>query len=362
MYFLMVSSHLFAVSPNLIIYEVYGGGGNASAPYQNDYIVLYNTASTSVNTSGWSVQYAAATGTSWTVLALNGIIPAGSSYLIKLSSGGAVGTVLPTPNQTFVLNINAQDGKIAIRSSTVALSGANPVDTDIVDKLGYGGSATGFETAYATGPSDNTKSVKRINFTDTDHNFNDFSRVSPSPITNTPLPVAYSYFRGILDENQRVILTWATALESNNQYFEIEKSTDAANYVSLGKLVAHNKISSYTFKDEIPITKATYFRIKQIDFDDAFSYSRPIALLPQTQNDNFDIKLWPNPSTQTINIQLPENQNIINYSILKLSGSTVADYQVFKQNIDIQSLQKGIYILVLKNQSGQTLSRKFVKE
>ncbi|MET0997623.1 MAG: lamin tail domain-containing protein, partial [Marmoricola sp.] len=50
----------------LVISEVYGGGGNAGATLKNDFIELYNRTDHAISLDGWSVQYAAATGTSWT--------------------------------------------------------------------------------------------------------------------------------------------------------------------------------------------------------------------------------------------------------------------------------------------------------
>src|SRR5438093_1479830 len=52
-----------AVSSGIVISQVYGGGGNASAPYLNDYVELFNRGTTTVSLTGWSVQYASATGT-----------------------------------------------------------------------------------------------------------------------------------------------------------------------------------------------------------------------------------------------------------------------------------------------------------
>ena len=43
--------------PDVIITEVFGGGGNSGAPYSNDYIELYNTTDNPVDIGGWSVQY-----------------------------------------------------------------------------------------------------------------------------------------------------------------------------------------------------------------------------------------------------------------------------------------------------------------
>src|SRR6266498_848541 len=50
-------------SPNIVISQVYGGGGNSGAPFNADFIELFNRGSTAQSVAGWSVQYASATGT-----------------------------------------------------------------------------------------------------------------------------------------------------------------------------------------------------------------------------------------------------------------------------------------------------------
>jgi len=75
----------------VVISQIYGGGGNTGAPYQNDYVELFNRGSSAVSLNNWSVQYAGATGNTWTVVALpNATINPGQYYLIKLASGGGI--------------------------------------------------------------------------------------------------------------------------------------------------------------------------------------------------------------------------------------------------------------------------------
>ena len=74
-------------NPNIDISQVYGGGGNAGATFTNDFIELYNYGTTDVSVSGWSVQYASATGTAWQVTTLTGTIQAGHYYLIQEAAG-----------------------------------------------------------------------------------------------------------------------------------------------------------------------------------------------------------------------------------------------------------------------------------
>ena len=72
----------------VVISQVYGGGGNAGATYSNDFIELYNRGTAAVNITGWSVQYASANGTTWSLTTLPSVsIQPGKYFLIKQAAG-----------------------------------------------------------------------------------------------------------------------------------------------------------------------------------------------------------------------------------------------------------------------------------
>jgi endonuclease I/beta-lactamase superfamily II metal-dependent hydrolase len=158
---------------SLMIYEVYGGGGNSSAIYTHDYIVLYNGTNADINLSGYSLQYAPATSSTYAITSLSGIIYANTYYVIRMASGGSVGSVLPvTPNVIGTTNLAATTGKVALVSNATAITGI--ADLDVIDFVGYGTSANEYETAYTTS-LDSTKSAKRNSSTDTGNNALDFT-------------------------------------------------------------------------------------------------------------------------------------------------------------------------------------------
>ncbi len=186
-----VAAPASASSPNVIISEVYGGGGNSGAPYTNDFIELTNRGTSPVDVTGWSVQYASATGTTWTnKIDLSGSVAPGAAYLIQGASGGANGQPLPTPDVTGGINMSATAGKVALVSSTANLTcgGSCSSAAGVVDFVGYGSTASDFETAPAPGAS-NTQSVTRIDPTaDNDNNATEFTATGPTPkvITGGP--------------------------------------------------------------------------------------------------------------------------------------------------------------------------------
>jgi uncharacterized protein (TIGR03437 family) len=165
----------------IFISQVYGGGGNSGATLRNDFVELFNRGTQAVTITGWSVQYAAATGTSWEHTPLNGVIQPGQYYLIQEAQGNGGSVSLPTPDVSDSINLSATDGKIALVSNSTLLSGAAPSGSQIVDFVGYGSAnaAEGSPVAALT----NTTAASRQSggCTDTNNNRADFNVGSPAP-------------------------------------------------------------------------------------------------------------------------------------------------------------------------------------
>lgn len=178
--------------PGMAISQVYGGGGNASATYTQDFVELFNRSAAPVDISGWSVQYASATGPTtpgnWSVAAIPAatIIAPGKYYLIGLAVGGAVGVALPTPDLTVAtINMSGSAGKVALVNDAVALNGITACNTaSVQDVLGFGTTATCSESApYNPTGIDNTKAIfrKTAGCTDSNNNSNDFEVLPVAP-------------------------------------------------------------------------------------------------------------------------------------------------------------------------------------
>lgn len=178
----------FSSQAQVVISQVYGAGGNANATYTNDFVELFNKGNADVDISGYSVQYASATGTAWQVC----IIPAattlapGKYFLVKLAGAATpVGIALPTPDldTASTINLSGTKGKVALVNNSTALSGA-AITTGYVDLLGYDSTATSFETAaFATTGTNSTLSFQRSNngCNDTNNNSTDFALGAVNP-------------------------------------------------------------------------------------------------------------------------------------------------------------------------------------
>jgi uncharacterized protein len=190
----LVPAAAFATSSTIVISQVYGGGGNTGATYKNDFIELYNLGGSTVDVSGWSVQYASTVGTSWQRTNLSGTIAPGHYYLIQ-EAQGAGGTVnLPTPDATGSIPMSATAGKVALvnNQTTIASGTSCPSGATIVDFVGYGTGTNCFEGSGPTATLSNTTAALRKNdgCTETDSSSSDFSTGSPNP-RNTASPVHF---------------------------------------------------------------------------------------------------------------------------------------------------------------------------
>ncbi|MVM30648.1 hypothetical protein GO755_11455 [Spirosoma sp. HMF4905] len=170
------------VSANIVISQVYGGGGNAGATYKNDFIELFNRGNTPVNIDGWSVQYASSSGTSWQVTNLSGTIQPGRYYLVQESIGSGGTVNLPTPDAIGTIALSGTAGKVALVSVPTALSGSCAAGANVVDFVGFG-TANCFEGSGPTPAPSNTTAILRGSngCTETDNNSSDFATGAPNP-------------------------------------------------------------------------------------------------------------------------------------------------------------------------------------
>ena len=124
-----------------------------------------------------------------------------------------------------------------------------------------------------------------------------FASITPDILIN-PLPIELLSFEAHSNSNQ-VDLNWSTASETNNDYFIIEKSKDAQNFVYVNKVDGAGNTTTfidYFDIDYSPYSGRSYYRLKQTDFNGQISYSN---IMPVEFNSNGDpgISLFPNPST-----------------------------------------------------------------
>jgi hypothetical protein len=176
------------VSGQVVISQVYGGGGNANSVFNRDFIELRNLTNQVVVLEGWSVQYLPAGNDTldWQVTALSGLIHPNGYLLIQegTKDNPVAWPPLPKPDVIDDTNLNLEFGRVALVHSTDRLPKGCPsaLQPDLVDLVGYG-DATCHEGSAQAPKLDNEHAALRKGqgTTDTNDNGADFTTGTPFP-------------------------------------------------------------------------------------------------------------------------------------------------------------------------------------
>ncbi|WP_234532610.1 chitobiase/beta-hexosaminidase C-terminal domain-containing protein, partial [Paenibacillus pseudetheri] len=163
---------------NIVISQVYGGGGNGGSEFKNDFIELYNPTNKPVVLTGWKVRYTSATGTFSSGTELTGTIPANGYYLVQEAAGTGGSTALPTPDAAGTLAMGGTNGKVDLVDPS----------NNTIDLVGYG-TATGVEGSPTPALTNATAAIRKAaagapadsRGLDTDNNVTDFVVQAASP-------------------------------------------------------------------------------------------------------------------------------------------------------------------------------------
>jgi hypothetical protein len=195
----------------------------------------------------------------------------------------------------------------------------------------------------------------------------EISRFMPMPV----LAVELIDFQGVATKDG-VDLTWATASEKDNDFYDIERSADGKTFEKIGQVKGNgttNVKHAYNFTDNTPLSITTYFRLKQTDFDGTSTTSNIIAISPKAEGKG--IRIYPNPSNAgSVSIELCGDGNGRDKACLVSTGEVVVvnsiGQTVFQQKtngettlrVDVSTWAKGVYVVKM---NGNTEGVKFVK-
>ncbi|MDQ6477977.1 T9SS type A sorting domain-containing protein [Dyadobacter sp. LHD-138] len=181
----------------------------------------------------------------------------------------------------------------------------------------------------------------------------------------SPLPVTLITFKAVKNENQ-ALLSWATTMESNADYFDIQKSGDGFMWKTLGRVLAavtSDQLRSYSFIDSNPLDEDSpgqenLYRLKMVDLDGSFAYSRIVSLsfgnYPRTI-------LYPNPVSDKLYYNPADAANITSISIINSAGQIMfQSFEYGKAGIPVNRLTPGIYLVQIRKKTGTMQFQKIV--
>lgn len=170
----------------------------------------------------------------------------------------------------------------------------------------------------------------------------------------TFLPISLLHFSSLID-GQKVRLNWQTASETNNDFFEIQRSANGINWETISTVDGAGNSTfriQYNYIDTKPLKTLSYYRLKQVDFDGKFSYSPILSVRFSTSKAQTQpaLKTYPNPAVNSIMIEIA-NLNVNDIGIYSIEGKKINNaFQCEQINdttyrLDISSLEKGTYLL-----------------
>ena len=159
--------------------------------------------------------------------------------------------------------------------------------------------------------------------------------------------------------NADVLLDWATASEINNDYFTLERSSDAINFEPIGTVVGagnSNVQLNYNYIDPVgEANRIIYYRLKQTDFDGAFTYSR-IRAVDLGAITPTDWVIYPNPAQQTLQV----SGDIKSLEVRNILGELVQVEQNNQSFVDLTGVANGTYFIKVWFANGFVDVKKFV--
>ncbi len=170
-----------------------------------------------------------------------------------------------------------------------------------------------------------------------------------------PLPIRLLSFTGRRIDETNVLLEWVTASEENNQGFEIQRSTDAQNFETIGFVDGSgttNQRQDYQYLD-VDAARSAYYRLKQVDFDGEFTYSNLVFIEGVDQS---FFTIYPNPfgARDQFGIKASADiaeQKAIRVEIYRTDGSLIleeaADLEQIKLilNNRLKAMSQGMYLI-----------------
>ncbi len=179
-------------------------------------------------------------------------------------------------------------------------------------------------------------------------------------ITNAPVPITLISFTG-KPENEFVQLQWQTAQEINNKYFTIEHSIDGVNFSKVENVESKGNTSigfNYSYNHKLAVQGVNFYRLKQVDLDGTFNFSNIVLV----KNNAKKTLIFTNPVANEIVLTNAEIENNTTYKIVNTSGKVMISNTLKSNRINVSSLLRGNYFLVITDKLNYSTTSKFVKQ
>lgn len=184
----------------------------------------------------------------------------------------------------------------------------------------------------------------------------------------SPLPVTLSSFSGSSIDCGQIDLTWTTQSESNNDYIEIQRSTDGRVFESIGRVKGLNNPTggkySYSDTHELKSGEKYFYRLRQVDFDGKEKFHKVIVVENRCYGGKPDLSIYPNPAMDKVNFLLTNLEPgeykgiIINRDGAEVRQVTLSPESAYE--MELKDLAPGVYNLRILDQQ-DNLTKSFIR-
>lgn len=170
-----------------------------------------------------------------------------------------------------------------------------------------------------------------------------------------PLPVTLASFN-VEKQEKTALLSWTTSSEVNSVSFDIQRSANGENWTDIGLVATESSskaLKSYEFKDLSPLEGQNLYRLKMVDLDGSFAYSRIQSI---AFTDLANISAYPNPARELTTVRVSKSYVGSEANLINTSGRQLGRIRILQEtfDVDLSSYAPGIYFL-------QTQDKKTIK-
>ncbi|QRR01433.1 T9SS type A sorting domain-containing protein [Dyadobacter sandarakinus] len=173
-----------------------------------------------------------------------------------------------------------------------------------------------------------------------------------------PLPIRLANFM-VRKELDIANLAWQTDSETNSDHFKVQHSTDGKAWALLALINAageSTKSTTYHYSHTNPVAGDNYYRLKMVDTDGTFTYSKVEHL---KFDQSISVSVYPNPVTKTIHLQTADWSKVKGVQVVNNQGKTLySSGNKPSQDINARSLTPGLYFIKLTLADGTETTRK----
>jgi hypothetical protein len=187
-----------------------------------------------------------------------------------------------------------------------------------------------------------------------------FFMMGDNTFENNPsnsLPIELVSFDGNVNQ-QNIDLAWTTGSEINGDFFEVQYSTDGIQFHTIDHIdaVGESVVAQYyAYTHEGVTSGINYYRLKMVDNDETFEYSRTIAITKESMSDKL-INLYPNPTTnQQVHLSFEYTSDRV---IQFINNTGIIVHQINTTDrittINLSNLPLGLYQVLITDQNIHT--------